>query len=62
MNTVTAHASTKRSPALLIPQLDPQARVVAMRSIFGIWKKRMPDPIKEQKKIRKEWDRALPQR
>ena len=26
----------------------------------GMWKNRKPDPIKELKKMRKEWDRKLP--
>jgi hypothetical protein len=26
----------------------------------GMWKNRKPDPIKELRKMRKEWDRKLP--
>lgn len=44
-----------------IPSLrDPKARLAAFRAIRGMWKNRKPDPIKELKKMRKEWERKLP--
>lgn len=33
----------------------------AWRALRGIWRgKKIPDPVRWQKKIRKEWERALP--
>ena len=51
---------TVGNAAALSPMLDPQARLAALRQIRGMWKNRKPDPIKELKKMRKEWDRKLP--
>ena len=61
MNTVTVHTSAKRSPAPLIPQLDPQARIAALRRIRGMWKDRdIKKLAAEFRHIRKELDRKLP--
>jgi len=37
-----------------------QDRLAIWRKVRGVWKNRKPDPIKEQKKMRREWDRKLP--
>lgn len=42
------------------PLLDPKERLLRLQSIKGMWRSRKPNPIKELKKIRKEWDRKLP--
>jgi hypothetical protein len=37
-----------------------EERLRIWKKVQGMWKNRKPDPIKELKKMRKEWDRKLP--
>jgi hypothetical protein len=42
------------------PFISPEKRLKILKETKGMWKDRTPDPIKELKKIRKEWERKLP--
>lgn len=42
------------------PQLTPEERLKLWQRFKGTWQGRIPDPIEELKKIRKEWDRQAP--
>lgn len=44
----------------IYPLISPRERLLAWESIAGIWKNKKPDPIKELQKMRREWDRKLP--
>ena len=35
----------------------PRKRLLAWKSICGVWSKKKPDPIRELAKMRKEWAR-----
>lgn len=35
-------------------------RLRIWQKVAGMWKNKKPDPIKELKKMRNEWDRKLP--
>ena len=39
------------------PLLSPKERLLILERVRGMWKHKKPDPIKELKKIRKEWQR-----
>lgn len=39
------------------PLLTQKERASIWEKARGIWKNRRPDPVKELKKIRKEWER-----
>mgnify|MGYP005864826483 CR=1 FL=1 len=52
---------TKTSkPVTIYPLISPKERLAIWRKLFGMWKNRKPDPIKELERIRKGWDRKLP--
>ena len=40
--------------------LTGKERLAVWESARGMWKNKKPDPIRELKKMRKEWDRKLP--
>ncbi|MBI2484324.1 hypothetical protein HYV71_04030 [Candidatus Uhrbacteria bacterium] len=42
----------------LYPLLDQRERRHIWERARGLWKRRTPDPIRELKKMRKEWERA----
>ena len=42
------------------PPLTGEGRLRVWEKVRGMWKDRKPDPIKELKKMRKEWERDLP--
>jgi hypothetical protein len=37
--------------------MNPRERVAIWERVRGLWKNKVPDPIKELRKIRKEWER-----
>lgn len=39
------------------PLLSKKERILALERVRGIWKNKKSDPIKELKRIRKEWER-----
>lgn len=43
----------------LYPLLNPKERILIWRKVEGIWKSKNPEPAKELRKIRKEWERKL---
>ena len=43
----------------IYPLITMRERLLLLKSIKGIWRNRKPDPIKELKKIRQEWDRKI---
>ena len=49
----------KRHIGLTSPFLDQEARLVARKRAFGIWKGHTSAMIKENRKIRKEWDKRV---
>ena len=53
MNTRTATIQNEK----LYPLLDTRERLHIWKRVRGLWKGRKPDPIRELKKMRKEWDR-----
>jgi hypothetical protein len=42
------------------PQLTPEERLKLWQRFKGTWKGRIPDPVEELNKIRKDWDREDP--
>lgn len=59
--TLAKKLNTKsKSPYPLV--ITGKERLAIWESVRGMWKNRKPDPIKELKKMRKEWDRKLPSR
>jgi hypothetical protein len=43
-----------------LEDIKAQNALAAWKSMAGIWKnKKLPDPVKWQRKIRKEWDRKI---
>jgi len=50
-------SDTKTKPGLY-PLLRRHERLSAWEKARGIWKHRRPDPIKELKAMRKEWERT----
>lgn len=50
---------TKIKPALY-PLLIARDRFSVWEKVRGMWKNRKPEPIRELKKMRREWDRKLP--
>ena len=55
MNTRTAKADQKK---LTSPLLDREVRLAARKRVIGIWKGKSREMIKENQKIRKEWDKS----
>ena len=55
--TATKLATEERTNPVL---LNREERGKIWQQARGMWKDRKPDPIKELKKMRKEWDRKLP--
>lgn len=45
----------------MYPLLPPHERILIWEKARGMWKRRKPDPVHELTKMRKEWDRKLPQ-
>ncbi|MBI3459174.1 hypothetical protein HY061_02860 [Candidatus Azambacteria bacterium] len=41
------------------PLITMGERLLLLKKIKGIWKNKKPDPIKELKKMRQEWDRKI---
>ena len=41
---------------LVAPLLSEEERLSAWAKVKGMWKNKKPDPIKELKKMRKEWE------
>ena len=41
------------------PLLDRGARLAVRKHVIGVWKGKYRNMIKENKKIRKEWDRRV---
>lgn len=41
------------------PLISPKERLLVWERIKGMWKNRKPDPIKELKKMRREWERKF---
>lgn len=58
--TIANRKGKMRRSSHVIPILDKEARLAALRQIRGMWKNRKPDPIKELAKMRREWERKLP--
>ena len=56
----TKKSIAKRRSPISHPLIGPEERLAVWRSVQGMWKNRKPDPVKELKKMRKEWDRKLP--
>src|SRR3989344_1914632 len=57
-----ALTETKRKskiPLVTDPLLRGKERLSVWQKARGMWKNRKPDPIKELKKIRKEWERTI---
>ena len=54
MSTIVA--KTRR---VVSPLLDREAKIAARRRVIGLWKDQYRDMIKENKKMRKEWDRKV---
>ncbi|MEK7509573.1 MAG: hypothetical protein AAB605_02570 [Patescibacteria group bacterium] len=52
----TTIAKTRR---IISPLLDRKARIVARERVIGVWKNQYREMIKENKKIRKEWDKRV---
>ncbi len=50
--------SLKKAPEY--PLITPHERLSVWEESRGMWKHRKPDPAKELKKMRKEWERKLP--
>lgn len=44
----------------IYPLINPVQRLLIWEKMRGIWKNRQPDPIKELRKMRREWERKLP--
>ena len=42
------------------PLLTPEERLKLWQRFKGIWLNRVPDPVEELEKLRKEWDRERP--
>ena len=55
--TATKLAIEERTNPVL---LNREERGKIWQQARGMWKDRKPDPIKELKKMRKEWERKLP--
>jgi len=55
--TATKLATEERMNPVL---LNREERGKIWQQARGMWKDRKPDPIKELKKMRKEWERKLP--
>ncbi len=53
MTTRTATIQTEK----LYPLLDQSERLEIWARVRGMWKQRKTDPIRELKKMRKEWER-----
>jgi hypothetical protein len=51
--------ATKSYIRLTHPFLDREARLAARKRAFGIWKGHTDAMIKENRKIRKEWDKRV---
>jgi hypothetical protein len=45
--------------ASIYPLMIPRERLSIWEKARGMWKRRKPDPVKELKKMRREWDRRL---
>ena len=56
-HTTTKPKSEPRAVPLIKKGID---RLKIWEKAEGMWEHRKPDPIKELEKIRKEWDRPLP--
>jgi len=52
-------AYPKRRVRLTSPFLDREARLAARTRVVGMWKGRLNAMIKENRKIRKEWDKRV---
>lgn len=60
-NIIMAKGLTIEKKARLYPHLlTAEERLLIFEQVRGMWKHRKPDPIKELKKLRKEWERKLP--
>ena len=55
--TATKLATEERTNPVLLTR---EERGKIWQKARGMWKDRKPDPIKELKKMRKEWERKLP--
>jgi hypothetical protein len=55
--TATKPQSEERANPVV---LNREERGQIWQKARGMWKDRKPDPIKELKKMRKEWERKLP--
>lgn len=53
METKTATIQKEK----LYPLIGSRERLQILAKVRGMWKQRTPDPIKELKKMRKEWER-----
>jgi hypothetical protein len=42
------------------PLPTPEERLKLWQRYKGMWQKRVPDPVEQLEKMRKEWDRELP--
>jgi len=51
----TVAKKTKHTAAR--PTATPRKRLLAWKSVRGLWKKKKPDPVRELVKMRKEWAR-----
>ncbi|MBI3599525.1 MAG: hypothetical protein HY097_02655 [Nitrospinae bacterium] len=43
----------------IYPLITPEERLMIWERARGIWKNRIPDPLQELKKMRKEWERKI---
>lgn len=41
------------------PLISPKERAAIVKRVQGMWKNRKPDPIKELRKMRREWERPI---
>jgi len=49
----------KNQTNYIYPLITTRERLWLLKNIKGIWKNRKPDPIKELKKMRQEWNRKI---
>lgn len=54
------HKILAKPKASEYPLITLRERIAIWEEARGMWKHRKQDPIKELKKMRKEWDRKLP--
>ncbi|MFH1462313.1 MAG: hypothetical protein ABIG08_01250 [bacterium] len=57
---MTNNQQTKVLTPRAYPLLNTKERLLLWKKMKGMWKHRQPDPNRELKQIRKEWERNLP--